>query len=509
MPRLLSSMAVLAVVTPAVIGLPVATVPTAAPHPVTPSVERLPLAPLPAATSGPALRRSAVGLPARPTKPFTLLGVTWRHDPQVDDVHAQVRTRKGTTWSAWEELHADGDDAPDAGSVDTAAGLRDGTAPLYVGRSSGVEVRVTADGPAQPQDVRVELVDPGTSAADARPAPPSTAHAAQSQPQVLTRKDWGADESLRRGSPSYTSTIKVGFVHHTAGATSYTQAEVPGILRSIYAYHVKSNGWSDVGYNFLVDRFGRIWEGRYGGITKAVAGAHTGGFNAESFGVSLIGTYETAVPPAAMLTSLQQLLAWKLGAYYRDPLGKATLRSAGGGTSRYPAGTYHDFDVVSGHRDAGSTSCPGAATYARMGTIRSAVSDLVGTSFVGPAASRTKAQLGDREPVRITAKTRRDPVWALDVLTSTGATVRSFPRPVTAATGTVDIAWDLTDAKGMPVPAGTYTLRLTGTSATGETALPWTVPFNVRFPSLPKGSWMRPGQLSTRERTKPSPTPTR
>jgi uncharacterized protein with LGFP repeats len=272
-------------------------------------------------------------------------------------------------------------------------------------------------------------------------------------------------------------------------------AEVPAMLRSIYAYHVKSNGWSDIGYNYLVDRFGRIWEGRYGGITKAVLGAHTGGFNTDSFGTSLLGTFTTAVPPDAMLGSLEQLFAWKLGAYYREPLGKATLRSGGGGTSKYAAGTYHEFDVVSGHRDAGNTSCPGSATYARMGQIRTAVSGYLGTGFLSPVASESVTEFGSTTPITVRAGTRGGPVWTLDVLSSTGTVVRTFPGTDPES---VDVAWDLTDAGGVPVPPGRYTLRLSGTSADGDMALPWTSVVTVRFPAIPKGSWMSPKQFARR-----------
>src|SRR4051812_16005621 len=171
-PRLLSSLAVLGLVTPAVIGLPVLTAPTAKPHPVAPSVAHVGLAPLTAATTtGPALRRAAMGVPARTTKPFTTVGVTWRHDPAVEAVTAAGRWRASGEWSAWRTLSGDRDDVPDAGSVDVTPALRDGTAPLWVGRADGVQVRVTTAAGAQPKDLRVELVDPGTSDADVRSAP--------------------------------------------------------------------------------------------------------------------------------------------------------------------------------------------------------------------------------------------------------------------------------------------------------------------------------------------------
>src|SRR3954447_14141984 len=182
------------------------------------------------------------------------------------------------------------------------------------------------------------------------------AEAAQSQPTIYTRAQWGADEHLRLRAcpkgPDYSSTIKMGFIHHTDGPNGYTAAQVPSILRSIYAYHVESNGWCDIGYNFLVDRFGRIWEGRYGGITKPVLGAHTGGFNTDSFGASLIGNFTSTTPPAAMLSAVEKLFAWKLGTNYANPLGKAQMLAGSFSGSRFAAGSRVTFNVVSGHRDA-------------------------------------------------------------------------------------------------------------------------------------------------------------
>src|SRR5438067_2512556 len=200
-----------------------------------------------------------------------------------------------------------------------------------------VQARVTSGSRAQPQDLRVELIDPGTSDADVQPAPRDVASASEAQPAILTRADWGADESIRRGSPSYSSTVKVGFVHHTDTANSYSMSQVPAMIRSIYAYHVQSNGWSDIGYNYLVDRFGRIWEGRYGGITKAVIGAHTGGFNYDTFAASLIGSFGTAAPSSAMLAAVERLFAWKFGSYYLNPSGRTTLVAGSFSGSRYAA----------------------------------------------------------------------------------------------------------------------------------------------------------------------------
>ena len=135
---------------------------------------------------------------------------------------------------------------------------------------------------------------------------------------IYSRAQWGADENIRGKSSLHYGDVHAGFVHHTVNANDYTRAEVPGILRSIYAYHVKSRGWSDIGYNYLVDRFGRIWEGRYGGIDRAVVGAHTLGYNDDSFAASAIGNYEMAQPSAAMLQAYATLFAWKLSLHGVD-----------------------------------------------------------------------------------------------------------------------------------------------------------------------------------------------
>ena len=213
----------------------------------------------------------------------------------------------------------------------------------------------------------------------------ASAAAATSQPHILTRAQWGADERLRQR-------VTELLVHHQGGLRPphgqrqrLRIGDVPKILRGIYAYHTKSNGWSDIGYNFLVDRFGRLWEGRYGGIAKPVMGAHTGGFNVDTFAVSAIGNYDKVAAPPVMTHAIARLLAWKLSLHYRDPAGKTTLTSTGGGTSRYAAGTKVTIDVVSAHRNMGYTSCPGTNLYAKMPTIRTEVRSLLGAGLVAPS----------------------------------------------------------------------------------------------------------------------------
>ncbi len=294
---------------------------------------------------------------------FAAIGVTWQHgeDLEEDQISLQVRTRTGDEWSDWEALEYHDEHGPDDGSAEAAAS-RPGTEPTFVGEVDDVQVQASTTGATLPDDLSLALVDPGSAksseseaAADkgadkggdgdgvssyeedfaeqgslmgdsdgsgiTLQAAPTNAKAAKAaaQPTIYSRAQWGADESIRnKGSLRY-GTINGGFVHHTVNANDYTEEQVPAIIRSIYAYHVKSRGWSDIGYNFLVDRFGRIWEGRYGGIDKPVVGAHTLNYNQYSFAMSAIGNYDVVQPSDAMLRAYGQLFAWKLSISGVDP----------------------------------------------------------------------------------------------------------------------------------------------------------------------------------------------
>ena len=459
MRRLLTFALLLSTLSAVLVALPTLTPAGADPRPVPASVHRIPLQAVVGAARAGALRTDT-----HATKPFSLMGVTWAPDPAVDEVQVQVRHRSNGRWSDWETVQAHTEDAPDAGSVDTRSpGYRMGTAPIWTGPSDGVQVRLEVLSGATPRDVSIELVDPGTSPADAAlSAPRGSAHAEAPTPRIITRQEWGADESIRKGSPSYNATVRVGFVHHTASSNSYTAEQAAQMVRGIYAYHVKSNGWSDIGYNYLVDRYGRAYEGRAGGLDRFVVGAHTGGFNKDSFGVSLLGDFSTVAPSTATVGMLTDVLAWKLGSAYRDPLAKAVLTSAGGGTSKYAAGAKATFDVVSGHRDAGNTACPGATTYARMVGIRAAVGAKVGAGFVDPLLSGSgEHKQGARDTVAVSARTRGPLSWTTTVEDSSGGLLRSATG-LNADGSAVSVSWDLTDATGRPVKPGRYYLRMNG-----------------------------------------------
>ncbi|QNP72333.1 N-acetylmuramoyl-L-alanine amidase [Streptomyces roseirectus] len=367
---------------------PAAAAPTVQPAPVVSgSTQSLPLTPLTPRTRAVG---AAPGLPRRDVRPFSLLGVVWDDPAAHLDAAVQARTRAaGTdTWSDWQDLETHADDHgadPGTPEHDTAR-LHGGTAPLWVGDSDGVEVRIQP-GTAVPAGLRAELVDPGTT--DAPVVGPPRARARLNapaagtvvpelartlphggpRPRIVTRKGWGADEKLREKKFSYTKSVKAAFVHHTATGNRYRCSQAASVIRGIYRYHVKSMGWKDIGYNFLVDKCGNIYEGRAGGVTRPVLGAHTLGFNGNSVGIAVIGTYGAARPAAAAVKAVARLSAWKLGIYGVNPRGTTYLKSAGG--NLYRKGKNVRLNVISGHRDGFATDCPGRQLYGKLGAARS------------------------------------------------------------------------------------------------------------------------------------------
>ena len=119
-------------------------------------------------------------------------------------------------------------------------------------------------------------------------------------------------------------------------ATAYSRAEAAAIVKGIQLFHVQGNGWNDIGYNFLVDRFGTIYEGRFGGVDRNVVGAHAQGFNTGSVGIALLGNYEGVSPTPAAQDAIARLIAWRLDLAHVDPTAFLTFLS--GGSDRYPAG---------------------------------------------------------------------------------------------------------------------------------------------------------------------------
>jgi hypothetical protein len=297
------------------------------------------------------------------TDRFRVAALTWAGD-RPSDAALLVRTRGHDSgeWSDWFTLRDDGH-GPDPRSAE-ARSARRGTDIVIVEEADAVEVRIESPDGEVPADLGVELIDPGVSGADSADGSifGGAAEAAPSRPRIRTRADWGADESMR-GSATY-GQVRGTFVHHTAGSNSYTKSDVPRIIRSIYAYHVRGRGWKDIGYNFLIDKYGRIWEGRHGGVTRAVIGAHTLGYNAYAFAAAVLGTHTNTTPTDEVIRAYQRLIAWKFHVHGVDPRRVS-----------YP--NIKDQPAIAGHRDAVATECPGERLYTRLSSIRGGVGRLL------------------------------------------------------------------------------------------------------------------------------------
>ncbi|GAA2086747.1 NlpC/P60 family protein [Brevibacterium salitolerans] len=330
-----------------------------------------------------------------PSKNPSVVGVAYEG---TADVTFEIRQKSGDSWGAWEDVDLDS----------SAEGLS-GSEPFVVVGAQEVQVRALGES-GTPASTQLVLVDPKRSNYDAEAvrnnepvAPPavsgdSGADAAEQQdaagsldtagteatnvsyapgsasvgntavkkvskPKIASRKEWGANESLKNGSPSYASSVKAAVVHHTAGANGYSAEDVPSILRGIYSFHTKGQGWADVGYNVLADKYGRLWEGRAGGLDRAVVGAHAQGFNTGTFGISVMGTYDKKAPPQKTIDAVSHAIAWKLSKDGVSSKGTTTVNGK-------------KIKTVVGHRDVGQTSCPGDAFYSKLGGMRDAISKM-------------------------------------------------------------------------------------------------------------------------------------
>jgi len=391
---------------PAGVAAPAVSLPsagrTAAASAVDTDVDEIELATVPDAQAATPTQEDApvvAELEQRSTTGYSLVGVTWRAGSAPDDVQVQVRSHDASGWTSWQDLAFEPTEGPAPAEED--ATVRDGTEPLWVGDADGVQARILSAQGSGPTDPQVALVDPGATAVTPTASTASTASngsagatgsgevadvssatpavltgparattattASTSQPRIVSRRGWGADPSLRShcDRPRRARTVQMVFVHHTAGSNNYTRRESPSIVRSIYAYHTQGQGWCDIGYNFLVDRFGTVYEGRAGGINTPVRGAHAGDYNVKTVGISLMGNFEKARPSRAMKRALTRLVAWKLSSYYRYP--KTRARIAG-----------HSFEKISGHRDAMSTACPGRYAYRFLPALRRRVARKAG-----------------------------------------------------------------------------------------------------------------------------------
>jgi N-acetylmuramoyl-L-alanine amidase len=305
----------------------------------------------------------------RAPRRFDLVGLRW---DAGGDVRAEVRARRrGGEWTDWMTLPVMGDHGPDEGSAPR------GTDPAFTGAADEYQLRLLG----RPRGLRARFVRALPTATLARRAgarlrrrarAARSGHRAQAVPTpfaLITRSEWGADAVPPRTDPEY-GDVQAAFVHHTVNANTYGPEDSAAIVLGIARYHRDSNGWNDIGYNFLVDRYGQIFEGRAGGIDQPVVGAHAQGYNSVSTGIACLGTFESVALTPAGMTALARVIGWKLSLHGVPVKGSVTVISAGGESNRHAAGTEVTLDRVSGHRDGDSTSCPGDTLYAQLPALR-------------------------------------------------------------------------------------------------------------------------------------------
>ncbi|MBX5469659.1 MAG: peptidoglycan recognition protein [Thermoleophilaceae bacterium] len=369
--------------------LAVVAAPAVSLQPYRPKAVEFELAPAPGAA-----HRSAGGAvisaPLRAPRRFNLVGLSWRgrSHPQVS---LRVR-RDGGGWSRWASVGDGPDSGPDRGRE---RGGTTSTAPAWAGQADWVQYRLSrpaagvrlhflnTTGTATVADRARTAIRRAVSAAVLALVGPPSAHAQASEPEIMPRSAWGADQCPPRAKPDY-GEVKVAFVHHTVTIDDYTSGDVPAMILGICRYHRNANGWNDIGYNFLVDKFGRIWEGRAGGVDEPVVGAQAQGYNAQSTGIANLGTYDSTPVTDAALDAMARLIRWKLPLSGAPTTGTVQLTSAGGASNRFPSGTKITVQRVSGHRDVDSTECPGSALYSQLAVLR----DRVGS--VEPRTPRTR-----------------------------------------------------------------------------------------------------------------------
>jgi hypothetical protein len=294
--------------------------------------------------------------------------------------------------------------------------------PWWVGPSDRVETRTTG----RVSRIRAYLVwSPGLRV-------PYRLTTAADTPPIVPRLSWGADESIRRAAPSYAPSVRFAVVHHTAGRNGYSRAEAAAIVKAIQLYHVQGNGWNDIGYNFLVDRFGTVYEGRFGGVERNVIGAHARGFNTGSVGVALLGTYGSTTPSRAAQDAIARLLAWRLDLAHVDPTSLLTYIS--GGNERFPSGIPVVLAAVAGHRDTGFTECPGDALEARLGALAGSARSIGLPKVFEPRADAIEST------IRFQARLSSPLPWTVVVTGAAGVEVARG----TGTSDLVDWTWDAT-----------------------------------------------------------------
>lgn len=423
------------------------------------------------------------------TKPFSVVGLTWEGSLSTGTVF-QARVREAGKWSSWNELHFSDDHGVDAESPE-GVDARVGTDPFMTAVADSIEVTMTSKTGIAPKDLKVELI--GSQETQQDRALLSSVNKLQSdantngsvisptgalvlRPNIVSRAQWGANETWRDPVPKMGKNIVAGFVHHTASTNDYSPEQGPEQMRALYAYYTKSLKYADMAYNFLVDQYGTVYEGRnactYGdvrpcdGPSLPVIGAHTAGFNPNTFAISAIGNYDTKPPsnPEALVNSIASLIAWKIAPYGLNPNSNASLVSVDtSGLSKYSKGMTAVTPVISGHRDVGKTVCPGRYLYPYLGQIRAKASELLAPVIRDVSVEPKILDQSLTGNVNVKATIPANAAWSVEVANATDGQIVNSSSGIQRTTGPIQFAWNKTDSSGASVPVGNYLVSIKAT----------------------------------------------
>lgn len=381
-----------------------------------------------------------------PGRAFDMVGFRWTGSG-VPRIEVQSEGARG--WSEWVSPKTSGIDGPDAGSkVDRSA--RKSSEPVWTGFAKRIRVRLSGRGFSNLRASFVRVTGSAqatagiaaTGGASPGKLPASNGkgnRASATQPAIIPRTQWDPNNRCRPKVKPILGEVIGTAVHHTESTNSYSQGQAASVVLGICRYHRYSRGWNDIGYNLLIDRYGKVYEGRTGGVDKPVVGAHAQGYNGQTAGISLIGGFMSTSPPQATIDALRQTLQWKLELAGISRNERVPLISTGGGSNKYKYGRLVFARPVAGHRDLNFTDCPGNVLYAKLNEIQN--------FLTGPARTITK----------LTTRLKRVPqgngqaLQASGRLTAAGkpATGRRVTLEIFTRNGWTPIGESTTDAVGI------------------------------------------------------------
>lgn len=406
----------------------------------------------------------------------TAIALTWEGD---DPALARVRASEdGEVWGEWTDIHDPDDHGPDPGTAEGAHEHHgDISEAIYVGDARWLQFRIGwsedtlgvayVDTSGRTRNLAERI---GDFLGRIEFAKTDVAAASPDQPPIHGRDEWGGDQCREQNGGEgveYHDGVAMMFVHHTvhsADSNGYDEGEVADLLYAICSFHVGVRGWVDIGYNALIDKYGRIWEGREGGLDQSVQGAHTGGFNSYSTGVAFLGDFSQVIPTPEAEQALVDYASWKLNLHHVDPRGEVTVESFG--SSRWEAGTMVTLSALSGHKDASLTACPGEGIYYRLEQWAELIADSGGAKIFGDwqlIGDVKGSELTGYTPTTFPFHFSEEMDWTLVITDPTGAEV--FSQTGSGTEGSV--TWDGTFEEAN-LAHDVYTARLEAFPVSGE-----------------------------------------